>query len=82
MDGMSRGMTEQTGLLIRLALAKLVGGSRPFPIVIDDRLVNTDRARMDRFGYVLKTLAEDGQMIIATCDETRYMGLGGNVLRL
>lgn len=81
-DCLSRGAKEQTGLLVRLALAKLVGGSRPFPVVLDDRLVNTDPIRMDRFAVILRQIAAEGQMIVTTCDENRYAGLGGKVIKL
>ena len=81
-ESLSQGTREQTVLLVRLALACLVADERPFPVVLDDGLVNADRVRMEKMGLVLRQIAERGQLVVATCDPTRYDGLGARMIRL
>lgn len=76
-DALSYGTREQLMLLVRLALARLVGreGERQC-VILDDPLVNADRARQRTALRILQQASQDAQIVILTCDPAAYEGLG------
>jgi DNA repair exonuclease SbcCD ATPase subunit len=79
---LSCGMREQLVILTRLALARIISKKNPFPIILDDRLVNSDPHRRKRMIEVLMSVAQDTQVVIATCNEELYAGMEGNRISL
>jgi DNA repair exonuclease SbcCD ATPase subunit len=73
---LSAGAREQLALLIRLAMAQLVGREMPHPIFLDEPLADTDRDRFDLIANVLREMADDLQLIVTTCHRDRYRRLG------
>lgn len=75
-DDLSFGTREQLMLLVRLALARLLGreGQRQC-VILDDPLVNTDRPRQRAALRVLEKAATETQILIFTCHPTAYQGL-------
>ena len=79
LSSLSHGAKEQIVVLLRLGIACLVSGSQRNLVVIDDRLVNADPLRMKRLGLILAEVAMSCQIVIATCNEGAYAGLGAHV---
>ncbi len=71
-DQLSGGAQEQLGILARLACAVLVDADEGAPVVIDDALGYSDPDRLASMGRVLSTAAGRAQVIVLTCDPTRY----------
>jgi len=82
-ESLSFGTHEQVVVLVRLALGVLLSNNERNLVVIDDRLVNADSIRMKRLCLILEEVASNScQIVVATCDETRYSGIPGNVIRI
>ncbi len=79
---LSHGAREQVVVLFRLAIAVLVSKAERNLVVIDDRLVNADPVRMKRLCLILEEAAKACQIVIATCNDTPYAGLGANIVRV
>jgi len=79
---LSHGAQEQVVVLLRLAIAVLVSNAERNLVVIDDRLVNADPVRMKRLCLILQEAAESCQIVIATCNDTPYAGLGAHTVRV
>ncbi|WP_111430918.1 AAA family ATPase [Rhodobacteraceae bacterium DSL-40] len=80
---LSGGMREQLAILTRLAFARLLArGGRPVPVVLDDALVFTDDARIERMFDALHRQARDMQVIVLTCRQRAFERLGGEGLAL
>lgn len=79
---LSGGAREQLSLLVRIGLAEVVGGDEPWPLVLDDVLVNTDASRirrMHRALYSASAGADSGgkmQILLFTCHGALFDGLG------
>lgn len=82
MTSLSHGTHEQVVVLLRLAIGVLVSGTERNLVVIDDRLVNADSVRMKRLGLILKEAEKACQLVVATCNDTPYAGLGAHILRI
>jgi exonuclease SbcC len=82
LTSLSHGAREQVVVLLRLAMAVLVSGKERNLVVIDDRLVNADPVRMKRLCLILQEAAKTCQIVIATCNDTPYAGLGAQVVRV
>jgi hypothetical protein len=82
MTSLSHGTHEQVVVLLRLAIGFLVSGAERNLVVIDDRLVNADSIRMKRLGLILKEAEKACQLVVATCNDTPYAGLGAHILRV
>jgi DNA repair protein SbcC/Rad50 len=82
LGSLSHGAQEQVVVLLRLAIACLVSGGERNLVVIDDRLVNADAMRMKRLCLILAEVAKSCQIVIATCSEAPYAGLGARVVRV
>ena len=80
---LSIGTQEQIAVLIRLAFAQmLVEQGLPATVILDDALVYSDDVRMDRMFDILNAASDKVQIIILTCREKLFEGLGGDVLSL
>lgn len=76
---LSEGTQEQLAVLVRLGLARLLAesGAR-VPLILDDALVYSDDRRIERMFAALKLAAEQHQVMVLTCRERTFAGLGGN----
>ena len=80
---LSAGAREQVAVVTRIALAQVLKkGGHPATVILDDALVNTDEKRLERMHLVLLKAAEDLQIIVLTCRERDFRGLGAPILRL
>lgn len=82
LDSASFGTAEQAALLLRLAIAWRLGESERQLVVIDDRLVNADPVRNRRLGAILERVSSRCQVLLATCDASRYAGLAARLIDL
>ena len=80
---LSMGTQEQIAVLVRLAFAEmLVEQGHPATVVLDDALVFSDDRRMGRMFDILNMVAQQVQIIILTCREQLFEGVGGQHLSL
>ena len=80
---LSMGTQEQIAVLVRLAFAEtLVEQGHPATVVLDDALVFSDDRRMGRIFDILNMAAQNVQVIVFTCREQLFEGLGGRQLSL
>ncbi len=71
------GAREQMAVITRLALADVLRASgQPSALILDDALVNTDEGRLERMHRVLQTAAKSLQVLVLTCREKDFVGLG------
>lgn len=82
LESLSFGTQEQIWCLFRLALGKFLSKEDRQLVVLDDPLVNTDYARLQRMLQVLDECARNLQIIIVTCDIDKYNGLNANLIPL
>ena len=73
---LSQGGREQLLLCLRLAVAEELAAEEPQVLVLDDALVNTDPARLERIHGLLESRADRIQVLLLTCHADRYRGLG------
>jgi uncharacterized protein YhaN len=64
---LSRGTVEQLYLAIRLALARIYESLSPYPVMMDDILVNFDEKRRTSALDVIREAAQHQQMLLFTC---------------
>jgi DNA repair exonuclease SbcCD ATPase subunit len=81
-SSLSYGAKEQVVVLLRLAIGVLVSREGQNLVVIDDRLVNADPVRFKRLCLILQEAAETCQLVVATCNDTPYAGLGAHIIRV
>ena len=80
---LSMGTQEQIAVLVRLAFAEmLVEQGHPATVVLDDALVFSDDWRMERIFDILNMAARNIQVIVFTCRQQLFEGLGGRQLSL
>ena len=80
---LSMGTQEQIAVLVRLAFAEmLVEQGQPATVVLDDALVFSDDRRMDRMFDILNMATRNIQVLIFTCREQLFEGIGGSHLSL
>lgn len=75
-ESLSQGAREQLLLSLRLAVALELAEDGPQCLILDDVLVNSDRARQERIMDVLDAAKEKIQIFILTCHPDWYRGLG------
>lgn len=76
---LSDGTQEQLALLVRLAFARLLADTgTPAPLILDDALVYADDGRIMRMFAALQHAAQSHQVLVLTCRERAFEGLGGN----
>ena len=81
-DSLSGGTQEQIAILTRLVFARLKAKQGyPTPVILDDALVFSDDFRISEMFDALNTVAKDVQMLILTCRQKSFQGLGGNLLK-
>lgn len=82
-DQLSTGAQEQLCVIARLACAAIVAGKdgAGAPVIIDDALGWTDRDRLERIGAAFTAASRDCQVIVLTCDPSRYGSVGNAVVR-
>ena len=77
------GTREQVAVITRLALADILRTTNePSVVILDDALVNTDEARLQRMHLVLRKAAENLQVLVMTCRERDFHDIGGKTIRL
>ncbi len=80
---LSGGTREQIAVLTRLAFARLMARKgRRMPVILDDALVYSDDARIERMFKALQLAAADIQLIVLTCRQKTFKDLGGTKLKL
>jgi len=83
LESLSYGAQEQVTVLVRLAIALLLGRDERQLVVLDDRLVNADGHRMRVFcAQILPEVAERCQVILATCNDAQYAGVEGTRMQV
>lgn len=76
-DQISGGEQEQLHLAVRLALADILTEKEPFPVALDDALLSTDDARLDRVLHLVRQRQSRIQWLILTCHPERFSALEG-----
>jgi uncharacterized protein YhaN len=72
-DALSTGAQEQLAIITRLAISHLVStGEGSVPVIFDDALGWSDKARLRDMGALLGRAGDHGQIIILTCMPDRY----------
>ncbi len=81
--GLSVGAREQIAVITRIALADILReAGQEACIVLDDALVNTDEARLERMHLVLGKAAQNQQVLVLTCRERDFLQLGAPIRRM
>ncbi|RJG46889.1 ATP-binding protein [Mesorhizobium sp. DCY119] len=81
--GLSVGAREQIAVITRIALADILReAGQESCIVLDDALVNTDEARLERMHLILHKAAANQQILILTCRERDFLQLGAPIRRM
>jgi hypothetical protein len=75
-EALGGGSREQLAILVRLAMARVLGAGTPLPVMLDDAIVFTSDVRFARMGDVLVSAAAGLQLLVFTCHWDRYRGLG------
>lgn len=82
-ETLSVGAREQIAVITRLALADILrGAGQPSTIILDDALVNTDETRLRAMHLVLQRASQTLQVVVLTCREADFLGLGAPIHRL
>ena len=82
-DHLSMGTQEQIAVLVRLAFAEmLVEQGAPAAVILDDALVFSDDQRMQLMFDILSHAAQRVQIVVFTCREQLFEGLGAHQLQL
>ncbi len=82
-DRLSMGTQEQIAVLVRLAFAEmLIDQGAPAAVVLDDALVFSDDQRMRLMFDILSHAAQRVQVLVFTCREQLFEGLGAHQLQL
>ena len=82
-DHLSMGTQEQIAVLVRLAFAEmLVDQGAPAAVILDDALVFSDDRRMRLMFDILSHAAQRVQIVVFTCREQLFEGLGAHQLQL
>jgi len=82
-EQLSGGTQEQIAILVRLAFARLLAKSgTAAPVILDDAIVYTDDDRIERMFDALTQQAGDMQIIVLSCRQKVFRGLGGRTLSI
>jgi hypothetical protein len=82
-DTLSGGTQEQIALLVRLAFARLLArGGQEAPVILDDAIVYTDDARIEKIFDALTLQADEMQILVFTCRQKSFRALGGTQLTI
>jgi uncharacterized protein YhaN len=75
-ESLSFGAQEQVSLVVRLAIAEVLGQKESLPVVLDDCLVNTDRDRQEDMLRILFRASKKQQILLFSCHESAFERLG------
>ncbi|KOS71620.1 hypothetical protein AEA09_01115 [Lysinibacillus contaminans] len=67
---LSQATKEQAYIALRIALAKTLATSAPFPFIMDDPFVHFDRNRTNKMVQLIKEVGYNRQILYFTCHET------------
>ena len=82
-DHLSLGTQEQIAVLVRLAFAEmLIEQGAPAAVILDDALAFSDDRRMRLMFDILSHAAQRVQIVVFTCREQLFEGLGAHQLQL
>ncbi len=82
-DHLSMGTQEQIAVLVRLAFAEmLIDQGAPAAVILDDALAFSDDQRMGLMFDILSHAARRVQILVLTCREQLFEGLGAHQLQL
>jgi len=82
-DLLSYGTKEQIAFSFRLSLGKILSEEEKQLVILDDPLANTDNPRLHRSIRILEEYSDDLQIILITCDKTKYSSLSDpNIIEL
>ncbi len=82
-DHLSMGTQEQIAVLVRLAFAEmLIDQGAPAAVVLDDALAFSDDQRMQLMFDILSHAAQRLQIVVFTCREQIFEGLGACQLQI
>ena len=82
-DHLSMGTQEQVAVLVRLAFAEmLIDRGAPAAVILDDALVFSDDHRMQLMFDILSHASKHVQIVVFTCREQLFEGLGAHHLHL
>ena len=82
-ERLSMGTQEQIAVLVRLAFAEmLIDQGAPAAVILDDALVFSDDQRMRLMFDILSHAAQRVQIVVFTCREQLFEGLGAHQLQL
>ena len=70
MAELSQATKEQAYISLRMALAKTLSTSAPFPFIMDDPFVHFDRIRTDKMVQLMKEVGYERQVLYFTCHDT------------
>lgn len=73
---LSGGAKEQFALVTRIGIAEVLAGEDRLPLILDDSLVNSDPERVQRLHRVLDRASKGLQIILLSCNEAVFDGLG------
>ena len=80
-NSLSGGTQEQIAILTRLAFARLKARQgHPTPVILDDAIIFSDDARISGMFTALNVVANDLQILVLTCRQKSFEGLGGHLL--
>lgn len=80
-ESLSGGTQEQIAILTRLAFARLKAQQgHPTPVILDDAIIFSDDARISGMFTALNVVAKDLQILVLTCRQKSFEGLGGHLL--
>ena len=80
---LSHGTQEQIAVLVRLAMGAMIcEKGHDVPIILDDALVYSDDARIERMFDAISRAGRNQQVIVLTCRARSFAGLGGNPLHI
>ncbi|KOS64028.1 AAA family ATPase [Lysinibacillus sp. FJAT-14222] len=69
MAELSQATKEQAYISLRMALAKTLTTSAPFPFIMDDPFVHFDRNRTDKMVQLIKEVGYERQVLYFTCHD-------------
>jgi uncharacterized protein YhaN len=71
----SHGTRDQVSLLLRLALAEVLSGGEPVPLLLDEPLLSADPQRRETALQFLWNLSASNQVVLSTSDPTLVTSL-------
>ena len=78
-DALSFGTREQVGIVVRLAMARLLASEgQRLPVFLDDILSSSDSDRFQAMTPVFARVAQNVQVIVTTCHGSRFRALGAD----